>query len=214
MSVRNIFSPVASRISRALLVNRDKDWSVLALSTETETGYGHAHRVVNTLIRMGLCRRTDANRIRLTNPGGLLTRWANYYDFASFNNIHPYYSLHENLDRLLRKLTSRRRPASKHALTLHAAAALLSPHVRPVSVHLYVESEKLAQWQRFLDLELSEMGGNVFLVEPYDQGVFYGIQHRNGIAIASSIQLYVDLFNYPARGREAADHLRSEVIEF
>jgi hypothetical protein len=58
------------------------------------------------------------------------------------------------------------------------------------------------------------MGGNVFLVEPYDQGVFYGIQRRNGIAIASSVQLYVDLFNYPARGREAADHLRSEVIEF
>jgi len=52
------------------------------------------------------------------------------------------------------------------------------------------------------------------LVEPYDEGVFWGIQMINGIKVVANIQLYVDLFNYPARGREQAEFLREKKIKF
>jgi len=58
------------------------------------------------------------------------------------------------------------------------------------------------------------LGGNVFLVEPYDEAVFYKVQQRKGVWVVSNVQLYVDLYNYPARGREAAEHLRKAVIGF
>jgi len=52
-----------------------------------------------------------------------------------------------------------------------------------------------------------EENGNVKFAIAASDGVFYGVQEIDGIRIVSDIQLYVDLFNYPARGREAADEL-------
>jgi hypothetical protein len=214
LTVANIFSPIASRIVRALLLAPKKERSILAISKETGTGYGHTYRLVKTLLAMGLCRETDARTILLTNPGELLTRWANYFDFASFNKLNAYYSLYDDLDTFLHKLRAGPRGIWRHALTLQAGAALVSPYVRPANVHLYIESKHLRHWQEFLNLELTEMGGNVFLVEPYDEGVFFEVQKCDGLPVVSNIQLYVDLYNYPARGREAAEHLRKEAIRF
>jgi len=214
MSVQNVFSPMASRVVRILLVDPKQDWSILGLSKEAKTAYGYTHRLVKALLRMGLCRKTEANRIVVTNASELLTRWASYYDFAFLNKVNAYYSLDEDLDRFVRKLSSANRRDLKYALTLQAGAALVSPYVRPANIHFYVEQEKLGEWRKLLRLQLTELGGNVFLVEPYDEGVFYSVQKHKGVWVVSNVQLYVDLYNYPARGREAAEHLRKEAIGF
>jgi hypothetical protein len=214
MSVQNVFSPIASRIVRVLLVNPKHEWSILGLSKEARTGYGHTHRVVKTLLKMGLCRQTETNRVVAANPGELLTRWAGYYDFVLLNKVNAYYSLDADLDSFTKRLSAVGKPDLRYALTLQAGASLLTPYVRPVNIHLYIDPEKLGSWQELLGLQLTEMGGNVFLVEAYDEGVFYKIQQVRGIDVVSSVQLYVDLYNYPARGREAAEHLRKEAIRF
>jgi len=205
---------MASRIMRVLLVNPKQEWSILGLSKEAKTGYGHTYRVVKTLLRMGLCRQTETNRVVVANPSELLTRWAGYYDFALLNKVNAYYSPEENLDSFTKRLSAVGKLDERYALTLQAGVSLVTPYVRPVSIHLYVDSEKLGSWQELLGLQLTELGGNVFLVEPYDEGVFYKVQRVRGINVVSSVQLYIDLYNYPARGREAAEHLRKEVIGF
>jgi hypothetical protein len=214
MSVQNVFSSVASRIVRVLLVNSEHEWSILGLSKETKTGYGHTFRVVKTLLRMGLCRQTETNRVVVANPGELLTRWASYYDFALLNKVNAYYSLEADLDSFTKRLSAVGKPGLRYALTLQAGSSLVTPYVRAVNIHLYVDPGKLGSWQEFLGLQLTELGGNVFLVEPYDEGVFYKVRRIRGINVVSSVQLFVDLYNYPARGREAAEHLRKEVIGF
>jgi len=211
--VRNIFSPKASRIIRILLVSPEKEWGVLNLSEVAGTAYGHTYRVVKTLLKLGLCRKTGTNRIKVASPGELLNRWAAYCDFNLVNNIKGYFFMEKNLDGLLGKLSSTIKDDSKYALTLHVGASLISPYVRPTSLYLYVEN-KMERWVERLGLQLAELGGNVFLVEPYDEGVFYGVREVHGVYVVSNIQLYVDLYNYPARGREAAEHLRREVIGF
>jgi len=214
MSVQNVFSPMASRIVRIFLVNPKQEWSILGLSKEAQTGYGHTHRVVKTLLRTGLCRKTEANRVVVTNAGELLTRWASYYDFGLLNKVNAYYSLDEDFDGFIRKLSAVGGRDLRYALTLQAGVALVAPYVRPANIHLYVEPETLDEWQKLLSLQLTELGGNVFLVEPYDEDVFYKVQRLKGVCVVSNVQLYVDLYNYPARGREAAEHLRKEVIGF
>ena len=214
MSVRNVFSPMASRVVRVFLVDPKQEWSILGLSKEAQTGYGHTYRVVKTLLRMGLCRKTEANRVVVTNADELLTRWASYYDFALLNKMNAYYSLDEDLDGFVRKLSAVGERDLRYALTLQAGATLVAPYVRPTNIHLYVEPETLSEWQKLLDLQLTELGGNVFLVEPYDEGVFYKVQRLREVCVVSNVQLYVDLYNYPARGREAGEHLRREVIQF
>jgi len=165
-------------------------------------------------MKLGFCRKTERSRIVVANPTELLNRWANYYDFSLLNKVHAYYSLDADLDRLVGKLATVSKRDLMYALTLHAGAALLAPYVRPANLHLYVESEKLDKWRNILDLQLTDLGGNVFLVEPYDEGVFYGVQRFKGVFVVSNVQLYVDLYNYPARGREAAEHLRKTVVGF
>jgi hypothetical protein len=214
MSVQNIFSPIASRIVRIFLVSSKQEWSILGLSEEAKTGYGHTYRVVETLLRMGLCRKTEAKRVVVANPSELLTRWASYHDFALLNKVNSYFSLDADLDRFVRKLSTVEKRDLMYALTLQAGAMLVSPYVRPANIHFYVKREKLHEWEKFLDLQLTELGGNVFLIEPYDEGVFYKVQQRKRVWVVSNVQLYADLYNYPARGREAAEHLRHEVIGF
>jgi type III secretory pathway component EscU len=56
-------------------------------------------------------------------------------------------------------------------------------------------------------------GGNIELVVPYDQGVFYKSQivpvaELEQVPVVSAVQLYMDLFRNPARGAEQAEHLR------
>jgi len=205
---------MASRVVRVFLVNPKQEWSILGLSKEAQTGYGHTYRVVKTLLRMGLCRKTEENRVVAANAGELLTRWASYYDFALLNKMNAYYSLDEDLDEFVRKLSAVGECNLRYALTLQAGAALVAPHVRPANIHLYMASETLGEWQKLLSLQLTELGGNVFLVEPYDEGVFYKVQRIKEVCVVSNVQLYADLYNYPARGREAAGHLRREVIGF
>ena len=39
----------------------------------------------------------------------------------------------------------------------------------------------------------------------YDDEVFYGVTQVGGVNVVSKVQLCIDLFNYPARGEEAAE---------
>jgi len=213
MSVQNVFSPKASRIIRVLLVSPKKEWSILNLSEEAETAYGHTYRLVKTLLKLGLCRKTETNRVKVTNPGELLSRWAAYYDFNLLNEVKAYYSMERDLDSLLRKLSSNIKDDLRYALTLHVGASLIAPYVRPASLHICIENEEESLVKR-LGLQPTELGGNVYLVKPYDEGVFYGVQEVREVYVVSNVQLYVDLYNYPARGREAAEHLRREAIGF
>ena len=74
-----------------------------------------------------------------------------------------------------------------------------------VDYYFYVEDdEQIETWVGLLGLRPVETGGNVSVVLPFDGGVFYGTQNVRGVKVASTVQLYVDLFNYPARGEEAA----------
>jgi len=214
MNVANIFSPKASRIIRVLLTHPKHKWSVLGLSKEAKVGYGHTYRTIKTLLKIGLCRRTETNKIIITNPSELLTRWANYHDFTLLNELSAYYYPFKDINDLIDRLSHVNKKDLKYALTLHAGASLVAPYVRPVNVHIYVKRMNIGEFKCLLNLQLTELGGNVFLVVPYDEGVFYNVQNVRGVWVASNVQLYVDLYNYPARGREAAEYLRKRLIGF
>ena len=51
------------------------------------------------------------------------------------------------------------------------------------------------------------------LVTPYDDGVFYSSEKMHGVTVVSPVQLYVDLFNYPGRGQEAAEKLLETITK-
>jgi hypothetical protein len=57
-------------------------------------------------------------------------------------------------------------------------------------------------------------GTNVILVSPYYRhSVFYDKQKANNLVLVSDIQLYLDLYHYPLRGLEQAEHLYEKRIK-
>ena len=65
-----------------------------------------------------------------------------------------------------------------------------------------------------LDLRPVETGGTIHVLKPYDEGIFYNQQEGGGLSVVCDTQLYLDLINYPARGREQAEFLREQKMPY
>lgn len=219
--VHNIFEPKATRVLRALLVNPQRNWTIRGLAREMEISPGYAHAVISTLIDLGHVARTENYRIKVVNPTVLLRRWAAYHQYDKMNTFLEYHTFEREIDRFIQQLSQT--SDSNYALTVLAGASLIAPHVRPVDIHIYIKKkEDATTLSKALNLQPIPKGGNVKLVIPYDEGVFYGRQTANlwisdqvvsPVNVVSDVQLFVDLYNYPARGLEAAEHLYERIVE-
>ena len=204
-AVRNIFAPKSSRVLRVLLVNFGRDWDERELAVEANVSSGLVHYVCTSLIELGSAARDRRNRIVLVDPVRLLRRWASYYQYDRANKFLDYFTFEKEIDQFLGRISAL---DLKYALSGLAAAWLVAPYVRPVDVHLYIPSENIAAiLAEKLELNPTPRGGNVKFVVPYDEGVFYGAHEVKSVKVVSNVQLYVDLYNLPARGEEAASQL-------
>jgi hypothetical protein len=64
-----------------------------------------------------------------------------------------------------------------------------------------------------LELKPVTSGANVSLMVPYDEGVRFGAENLGGTNVTSPIQTYLDLKQMKARGEEAAEFLKQQVIQ-
>jgi hypothetical protein len=219
--VKNIFSAKSARILRVLLVNVARDWNERELAKEAEVSRGLVHYVCRSLIDLGYISRSERNRLVLVDPLRLLKRWGAYHQYDKINTFVEYYTFEREVDGFIRQLSAIN--DTLYALTTLAGAFLIAPHVRPVDVHMYVfKKEDAAAIAKALNLQPIPRGGNVKFVLPYDEGVFYGQQKASvwvsdqvvsGVNVVSTVQLYVDLYNFPARGEEAASHLLDYILK-
>jgi len=219
--VHNIFEPKATRVLRALLIAPQRNWTIRGMAEEVRISPGYAHAVISTLIDLGYVAHTEHFKIKTVNPTVLLKRWAAYHQYDKINTFLDYYTLEREINRFIEQLSSIQSP--NYALTALVGASLIAPHVRPVDIHIYLKKkEEATTLAKSLDLQPIPKGGNVKFVIPYDEGVFYGQQttsirlsnKKEGKAnVVSDVQLFVDLYNYPARGLEAAEHLYERIVE-
>jgi hypothetical protein len=80
-------------------------------------------------------------------------------------------------------------------------------------VHAYFRGD-VDRLVKAIDLRPVESGGNVHLLVPNDEGVFYRIQTVGHVPVVCNTQLYLDLLHYPARGHEQAEELRRQKLRY
>jgi Transcriptional regulator, AbiEi antitoxin, Type IV TA system len=211
--LKTLFAPRATRIVRALLMDRDRSWRLEELGRAAQVSLGHAHNVVKRLEDLEWVERSSAGRFRLQKPGELLEAWRDEYTYrangmASF--VAPVGDKRRIMESLARQAEALGLP---YAFSLHAGVSLVGPQVRVPTVHCYVggDPEALA---RAMGLQPVEGEGTVYLMTPYDQGVFFAPVVKSGLRVVSLPQLYVDLYHYERRGREQADKLRRDALGF
>lgn len=211
---RSIFAPKAARVPRALLEEPKRTWNVSELANAIGTSAGHVHAVVTKLQQNGFVFRDNENKVVLDKPAELLDQWTTVYNVSEVETI-PLYTFQRSVPLFAKKLGQAAAKLEKpYALTLHAGASLVSPFTRFNETHFYARKADVAAWTQALDLRPAESGANAFILVAKDDGVFYRQQEIEGSKVVSTTQLYLDLYNYPARGREQAEVLRRERMGF
>ncbi|MDO8339145.1 MAG: type IV toxin-antitoxin system AbiEi family antitoxin [Candidatus Burarchaeum sp.] len=208
----NLFVGKASSIIRVLLVNNPKTWTLRELAKESGVSLGWTSKVSEALIRERLAiRDSERAELKLIAPEDLLRRWASFTNFEAHNGFINYYSAEPDISKFLSSFKGMGGP--DYAITGLAGALLTAPLVKPSNTHIYVRSEGDAKaWAQLLGLSPVESDGNVKFAVAADKSTFYGSHLVNGVRIVSDVQLFVDLFNYPNTGREAAEEI-FKVIE-
>ncbi len=213
---KSLFSDRASLVIRAALKNVGQPQQVRALSRQLDVSPAWVSQILRRLISAGYATRVGGGAL-ISRPLDLLDDWAASYDFRRRNELRSFFCEAVSPDQVIARLALVSTDAvGRYALTLHAGASLVAPFAKYHETHIYVDPSLLQEeteraWKEALDLQPVETGGNVYLTWPYyKEGAFYGSRKIDGVWVASDVQLYVDLYNYPVRGREQAEYLKQQ----
>ena len=217
---RRLFSDKASLALRTMLESPHKPWGARELERATGVSVSWVWEVLVGLVKAGYAARTN-REIYISRPLDLLEDWAESYYFSRQNDVDSFFCDAPTPEALISRIVAISGAGERrYALTLHAGASLVAPFAKFHEVHMYVDPwEHRVETGRFwidaLELEKVDRGGNIYLVWPYyKHGAFYGVRKVNGVLVVSDIQLYIDLYNFPIRGREQAEHLMRKRLAY
>jgi len=218
--MKPVFSDKASLVLRQMLRYPHREWVVRDFEKELGVGRGWAAKVLALLRGKGYLEGEARGRAAfavLRNAEELIQEWVRHYDFA-LNKMHAYYTPDAGLLPKIKQFFNRETKGKAYALTLHTGANLITNFVRSPNIYLYLDPADFKNvrlgLRQALDLKELKSGGNVYLIEPYyKESVFFGLQKVKGYPVVSYLQLYLDLYHFPERGREHAEYLERVVKE-
>jgi len=213
---RDLFSDKASLVLRTLLVARFpmgvREIASNVSSKDERIGLtpGYVSKVVGELERRGYVSRSD-EKIVLRHAEELLRDWTSAYRGRRRPAPVSYFILAPSAEDLLPRIAEAfDAKGADYVFTAHAGASLVDRHAVFDVVDVYVRDlEDVASALADLGARRVERGGNVNMSVPYyRESAFYDCQmSKGGMKVASDLQLYLDLYDYPVRGREQAEHL-------
>jgi hypothetical protein len=205
------FADRNSLIARTLLEEPGRRWGIREIAEAAGVSPGTASDVVRSLAAMGAVEFRRIGRsaeFRVDDPTQLIRRWAAAYSWER-NAVAAFAPLMGEPLRFLR----RKHPilnSYRWALTLQAGASLVAPHATWERVHLYVAVPEPSELYEIAGREgwPHADDGRLVLMKPYyRQSVWHGVRTVNDLPVVSDVQLVLDLWHYPLRGIEQAEHI-------
>lgn len=206
------FAQKASRVTRCLLSDHERQWRLSDIAKLVALNPGNVHRVLNTLVDDGYVER-DEDRYLVADPGSLLDAWADSAVSARERTVVP---VKGNLLPAVEAMVDR---LHGHAVVSgEFAAELLAPHLPATSAAIHCLDS--TEWAR-LDPEEIEppppadfrVAGRLVIDLP-DEGVAQFGSEVSELRLVGPAQLYVDLYKQPTRGRQAAEEVRRQLLDF
>jgi hypothetical protein len=212
------FADRNSLVARTLLLHPGRQWGIRELASESSVSLGTASQVVKALTAMGAVRFQQSGRsarVWIDDAAHLLRRWVVAYSWER-NVFAAFHAPVGDTARFVRRIPTLLGDM-RWALTLHAGAAQVAPHATWDRVHVYLDvdnptdlvttGERLG-WDAAAD-------GRVVLMKPYYRhSVWHNLQMQHGLPVVSTLQLALDLWHYPLRGREQSEHLLKMLLRY
>jgi hypothetical protein len=212
VSEPDLFSLKASRLPRALLSQRDRTWTQEELTQRTKISRGLVSRLLTTLTDRGYVTpdstrsRHAAVQYRLADFDRLLDAWKAADVWQKRVTIQQYSALADNPDELAAMVRDAL-GAENAVFSQWFAAFVRHPYTLPPVVSTYVPKGRRLPDLR--TLRAVPNGGNLWLIQPEDEGVFLETHESNGFRLVSDVQIYLDLLQMGQRGPDAAEALRA-----
>jgi hypothetical protein len=156
----------------------------------------------------------------LVNSNALLAEWRGRYRLSHNKQIacssvfgdHSEESFREDFLNRLRQLPANAPPC---ALSGHQAGWLYRlKHSDARSIHLYVSGESVRLMKHLQLVESQNAVAPVILLEPkHLRSVFGGVSRIDGVPVCDILQVYLDLYYLPDRGREQAEFIHERMLE-
>jgi hypothetical protein len=156
----------------------------------------------------------------LVNSNALLAEWRGRYRISDNNPIacssvfgeHLEESFREEFLNRLRQLLDNAPPC---ALSGHQACRFYRlKHSDARSIHLYFSGESSVLMKRLQLVESQNPAAPVILLQPrHRRSVFGGVSRVDGVPVCDILQVYLDLYHLPDRGREQAEFIQERMLE-
>ena len=214
-SLRSIFSPRASQVLRVMLRDPQRKWRVTELAEAANVSLGHVSNVRKALINREWAEEFP-NGAALTDPNSLLDTWRENYNRPLGQRTAFYTHLHGAvLERAMQSTLNTEHHSGRAMLGSFSAARWLAPYGRTSTQYFYADERGVERLQPALRLSSVEKGENIIIRLVKDDDIFLdGIKPAPGIVCTSKVQTYLDLSIAGDRGREAADYLRKELLQW
>lgn len=208
---RSAFSDRASLITRWLFAQPlGSESRISGLAEAAGVSPSVASYAAKDLERRGLVEVAARGRerwIRLVEHRRLLTQWAAEYSWRDNTSL----AVHAPIGSPRRFLARMPLPLlPRCAVTLQAGASLVLPHAPVEQIHMYIDvptPADLSHVARKLEWPPDPGGQLLFFMPYYRRSVWDGVREREGVPVVSDLQLMLDLWNHPIRGREQAELL-------
>ena len=202
---RSPFSDKASLVLRALIAS-GPGRGVRAIAEQVGLSPGYVSKVVQELEERRYVARCEEG-LALQNTRELLQDWVSAYR-KHWIERRAYFVPVARAPAVMDAM----REASlgeEYALTLQAGASLVAPYADFDVVDVYVKNTEAAvMLASQLEAREVERGANLRLSVPYYRvSAFFDRREAAGLPVVSDVQLYLDLYDYPLRGREQAEHI-------
>lgn len=213
--LRSLFKPKSAQVMRTMLRNPSRPWRVADLAKESLVSVGHVSNVRNSLLDRKWADVSDSG-LFLSNPDDLLDTWREEYAPPAGVRRTFYTTLHGSaFDAALRECGNVLAFDGLAILSSFSAANWLAPYARTGTHYFYADQKGVARLRQFLKLSTATRGENVAITELDDGSLFHdSIEPTDGIHCTSPVQTYLDLYVSGERGREAAEHLRQERLQW
>lgn len=219
--LRDAFRGSSAQALHALLLEPERDWKLHALAERAGVAASTAHRVCRFLEEQLWMEKAGSGPRtvrRLLEPGKLLDAWAESHTLTEYTTQHFHRWFREPLELTLAVTGAFEEAGIEHALTLSSGAQFVAPYASGAeSVWLLVSARStgmLGEAASAIGLQPVEEGEAVtFLISEQRSPLLFR-RDVQGMWVASDVQLYLDLWAWPKRGREQARHLRAERIGY
>lgn len=218
-SIRKIYRGSTAQVLQAMLLEPDRKWHVQELAEIADVSPSTVHEVFTFLETQLWAEKAGSGpaTVRtLTRPGALLDAWAGEHSLKEYKT-HRFYRWAQSRGKLKSDILNLLHDGQiEYALTLASGAEYVAPYATSVdNLHILVaKPTDIAKLADRGDLKPVESGENITFLVSGDRAPLMFRQNVEDIEVASNIQLYLDLWAWPRRGKEQAEHLRSAKIGY